>query len=153
MLEHGSGDAAAVEHEVFAYDAAGIGEAIGKLFVGGEEKEARSFGAVGADDYCFGFLEMGVALFVEIDGAGDAAVVVHFDAMDVRVGTDFAAAGFFRHADSSGEGARFCADLAAEGQAETAIDAGAASGAGLGKNRHRRGEGMPVGVAGGALKN
>ena len=96
---------------------------------------------------------MGVALFVEIDGAGDAAVVVHFDAMDVRVGTDFAAAGFFRHADSSGEGARFCADLAAEGQAETAIDAGAASGAGLGKNRHRRGEGMPAELAGGALKN
>src|ERR1700732_4272978 len=83
MLEDGGGDAAAVEHEIFADDAAGVGEAVGELLVGGEEKQARSFGAVGADDYSFGFLQMGVVLFVEVDSAGDTAVAVHLNAMDV----------------------------------------------------------------------
>src|SRR6266404_6131559 len=96
---------------------------------------------------------MSVALFVKVDGAGYAAVVVHLDAMDVGVGADLAAAGFFRHADSGGEGAGFCADFAAECQAETAIDTGAASRAGLGQNGHGRREGMPAELAGGALEN
>ncbi len=43
MLENGVGDTAAVEHEVFADDAAGIGEAVGKLLVRGEEKQAGRF--------------------------------------------------------------------------------------------------------------
>src|SRR4029077_5704163 len=51
------------------------------------------------------------------------------------------------------EGAGFCADFAAEGEAETAIDAGAASGTRLGKNGHGSGERMPAELAGGALEN
>src|SRR5713226_10289680 len=129
MLEDGVGDAAAVEHEVLADYAAGVGEAVGELLVGGEEKQARSFGTVGADYDGFGFLQVRVALFVEVDGTGDAAVVVHFDAMDVGVGANLAAAGFLGHANGGGQRAGFCADFAAEREAETAIDAGAASGA------------------------
>src|SRR6266852_2404711 len=153
MLENGVGDTAAVEHEVFADDAAGIGEAVGKLLVRGEEKQAGRFRAVGADYDGFCFLQVRVALFVEVDRSGDAAVVVHFDAMDVGVGANFAAAGFFRYADGGGEGAGLCADFAAEGKAEAAIYAGAASGARLGKNGHRSGEGMPAELARGTLEN
>src|SRR5258708_16846555 len=153
MLEKGVGDTAAVEHEVFADDAAGMGEAVGKVLVRGEEKEAGRFRAVGADYDGFCFLQVRVALFVEVDRSGDAAVVVHFDAMDVGVGANFAAAGFFRYADGGGEGAGLCADFAAEGKAEAAIYAGAASGARLGKNGHRSGEGMPAELARGTLEN
>src|SRR5712664_39887 len=114
---------------------------------------AGPFRAVGADYDGFCFLQVRVALFVEVDRSGDAAVVVHFDAMDVGIGADFAAAGFFGHADGGGEGAGLCADFAAEGQAEAAIDAGAASGARLGKNSHGRGERMPAELARGTLEN
>src|SRR5260370_21976949 len=96
---------------------------------------------------------MRVALFVEVDGAGDEAVVVHFNAMDVGVRADFAAAGFLRHADGGGEGAGLCADFAAEGQAEAAIDAGASPRTRLRKARHARGDGMPAELAPGAFKN
>src|SRR5712671_7562268 len=100
MIEDAGGDAAAVEHEVFTDDTAGVGETVGKLFVGGEQQQARSFGAIGADDYSFGFLQMRVAMFVEIDGAGGAAVAIQFDAMDVGIGANFAAAGFFGYGNS-----------------------------------------------------
>src|ERR1700676_2265938 len=130
MLEDSGGDTPAVEHEIFADDAAGIGETVGELLVGGEEKQARSFGAVGADDYSFGFLQVSVALFVEVGGAGDAAVVVHLNAMDVGVGADLAAAGFLGDGNGGGEGAGLGADFAAEGEAEATIDAGAAAGTG-----------------------
>src|SRR5712671_7193387 len=102
MIEDAGGDAAAVEHEVFADDAAGVGETVGKLFVSGEEKEARSFGTIGADDYGFRFLQMRVAMFVEVDGSGGAAVAIHFDAMDVGIGANFAAAGFFCYGNGGG---------------------------------------------------
>ncbi len=131
MLENGVGDTAAVEHEVFADDAAGIGEAVGKLLVRGEEKQAGRFRAVGADYDGFCFLQMRIALLVKVDRASHAAVVVHLDAMDVGLGANLAMAGFLRHADGGGEGAGFCADLAAEGEAEATIDAGAPSGARL----------------------
>src|SRR5882762_1212499 len=102
MIEDAGGYAAAVEHEVFADDAAGVGETVGKLFVGGEQKKARSFGTVGADDYGFGSLEMRVAMFIEVDGAGGAAVAIQFNAMDVGVRANFAAAGFFSYGNGGG---------------------------------------------------
>src|SRR5712672_1825077 len=153
MIEDAGGDAAAVEHEVFSDDTAGVGETIGKLFVGGEQQQARSFGAIGADDYGFGFLQMLVAMFVEIDCAGGAAVAIHFNAVDVGIGPDFAAAGFFGYGNGGGKRTGLCADFAAEGQAEAAVDAGAASSARLRQNGHGRGERMPTELAGGALKN
>src|SRR6267154_4998380 len=153
MIEDAGRDAAAVEHEVFADDAAGVGETVGKLFVGGEKKETRSFGTVGADDYGFRFLQMRVAMFVEIDGAGGAAVAIHFDAMDVGVRANFAATGFFGYGNGGGQRAGFCADFAAEGQAEAAVDAGAASSARLRQNGHGRGKRMPTKLASGTFKN
>jgi len=54
------------------------------------------FGAVGGKNHGFGFLQMNIALPVEIEGAGGAAVLVSLDAMDVAVRANFAAAGFFR---------------------------------------------------------
>src|SRR6267154_2374234 len=102
MIEDAGGDAAAVEHGVFTDDPAGVGETVGRLFVGGEQQQARSFGAIGADDYSFGFLQMRVAMFVEIDGAGGAAVSIHFNAMDVGVGMNFAAAGLFGYRNGGG---------------------------------------------------
>src|SRR5712671_5001583 len=151
VIEDAGGDAAAVEHEVFADDAAGVGETVGKLFVGGEKKETRSFGTVGADDYGFGFLQVRVAMFVEVDGAGGAAVAIHFNAMDVGVRANFAAAGFFGYGNSCGKRTRLCADFTAKGKTEAAVDAGAASSAGLRQNGHGRGKRMPAELASGAL--
>src|SRR5206468_4279947 len=92
VLENGSGDPAAVEHKVFANDAAGIGEAIGELFVGGKQKEPRSLRTIRAHNDGLGFLEVHVALFVEVGGADDTAGVIRLDAMHVRVRANFAAA-------------------------------------------------------------
>jgi hypothetical protein len=72
-LEDGGGDAVAVEHEVFADVAGGVGEAVGMLFTGREKKKARRFCAVGAHDNGFGTLEMRGFLFVEVQSAGGAA--------------------------------------------------------------------------------
>src|SRR5580693_6691412 len=49
LVKRGDG-AAAIEHEVFTNQAAGVGEAVGELLVGGKQEQARSFGAIGADD-------------------------------------------------------------------------------------------------------
>src|SRR5882762_3852279 len=129
MIEDAGGDAAAVEHEIFADDAAGVGETVGKLFVCGEQQKARSFGTISADDYGFGLLQVRVAMFVEVDSSGGAAVAIHFNAMDVGVRANFAAAGFFCYGNGSGKRTGLCADFAAESQAEAAVDAGAASSA------------------------
>src|SRR6267154_6255248 len=92
-------------------------------------------------------------MFIEVDSAGGAAVAIHFNAMDVGVRANFAAAGLFGYRNGSGKRTGFCADFAAEGQAEAAVDAGAASSARLRKNGHGRGEWMPTELASGALKN
>src|ERR1700752_2449220 len=110
MLKDAHGDRAGVEHQILAYKNAGISEAIRKLLVGGEQKQARGFGAVGADDDCFGFLEMGVALLVEVDSTDGAAVSVGFNAMDVGIWSDFAAASFFSHANGSSQRTGFGAN-------------------------------------------
>src|SRR5437879_11878114 len=125
LFKYASGDAAAVQHEIFTDDAAGVGQAVGELFIGGEQEQARGFGAVGADDDGFCFLQMRVALFVEVDGAYGAAVAVRLNAMDVGGGPDFAAAGFFSHGNGGGQGAGFRADFATESETEAAIDASA----------------------------
>src|SRR5580704_9444311 len=94
--------------------AAAVGEAVGKLFVGGEEQKARGFGTVRAEYDSFGFLALNVPLCVEINGSGGAAVVVELDAVNVRIRADFAAAGFFGHADGGGQRTGFCSDFAGE---------------------------------------
>jgi len=96
LIKNAKGDGAAVGHEIFADVAAGVREARGKLIGSGEQQQARSFGAVGGKNHGFGFLQMNIALAVEIEGADCAAVLVSLDAMDVAVRANFAAAGFFR---------------------------------------------------------
>jgi len=59
---------------------------------------------------------------------------------------------FFGYGNGGGKRTGLCADFAAEGQAEAAVDAGAASSARLRKNGHGRGERMPAQLASGALK-
>src|SRR5882724_2123252 len=56
MLKLGKYGAAAIEHQILADKAAGVGKAIGKLFVGGEQKQARSLRAIRANYNRFGFL-------------------------------------------------------------------------------------------------
>src|SRR5215472_19189405 len=92
-------------------------------------------------------------VFVEVGCTDDAAVRAGFDAMNVAVGTDFAAAGFFRHANDCCERAGFGADFAAETFAEAALDARTATRARPGKNRHRRGEWMPTELARSSFEN
>src|SRR5260370_938132 len=90
VFEYGGRDAAAVEHQIFADVAATIGEAVGKLFIGAEQKEARSLGAVRANDYGFGFLALEIALRGEINGAGGPAGGVQLDAVHIGIRADFA---------------------------------------------------------------
>src|SRR5438876_9600117 len=79
---------------------------------------------------------MRVALFIEVDGAGCAAMGVRFDAMHVGVETNLAAAGALRHSNGGGQRTGFRADFAAEGETKTTIDASASSRSRLRKNRH-----------------
>src|SRR6267143_3665921 len=63
-----------IEHKVFANDPARIREAVRKLFIRRKQKQSWSLGAVGANDYCLGPLQMYVALLIEVHGTGRAAV-------------------------------------------------------------------------------
>src|SRR5579859_7045428 len=153
MLEDRSGNAAAVEHEIFADDAAGIGQTVGELLTGGKKQQARSFRAIGADDNGFGLLQMRVALFVEVDSTGNPPVAVRRDAMNVRIRTNLAAGGFFSHADGGGQRARYGADFTTKPETQPAIGAGAAPRAGLRKNGHWCRERMPAELPSGALEN
>src|SRR5271154_3144432 len=90
MLENTDGKRAAVKHQVLADDSAAVGEAVRKLLVGGEQQEARRFRAIRADNDGFRFLALDVALRIEINSAGGAAVSMDLDAMDVGVRADFA---------------------------------------------------------------
>src|SRR5579859_905022 len=93
------------------------------------------------------------AVFIEIDGADGPPLCVGLNAMNVAIGADFTAAGFFRHADDCCKRAGLSADFAPKAFAEAALDTRTAAGAWLRKNRHRRGEGMPAELARGALEN
>src|ERR1700682_1461211 len=84
---------------------------------------------------------MSIPLFVEIDSPCGAATAVHLYAMDVGIRPNLAAAGALGHTNDGGERAGLCADLAAEAPAKAAVNACAASGTGLRKNRHRCGKG------------
>src|SRR5260370_41108938 len=103
MFEESDGAGVAVEHQILSDEAAGVSEAIRKLFVGGEQEQARSLRAVGANDDGPGFLQMRVSLCVEINGAGSPAHLVCFDAMDVGVRPNFAAPGALRQRDDAGK--------------------------------------------------
>src|SRR5260370_9519927 len=96
---------------------------------------------------------MRIALLIEVDGPHGAASGISFDAMHIRIGTNFAAAGAFRRSDGGSERAGFCANLAAKEKTEATINAGASSGARLRKNCHWRWERMPAELARGALEN
>ena len=93
--------AAAIEHQVLANQAARVREAIGELLVCGKQKQTRCFSAIGADDHGFGFLEMRVAFLVEINCTDGTAIGIQFDAMNIRIGADFAAASALGHANRS----------------------------------------------------
>src|SRR5260370_31540083 len=103
MFEETHGGAVAGEHEVFAEEGAGVGEAIGKLLVGGEQEQARSLRAVGANNNRLSSLQMRIALLIEIDCASDAAQLVRFDAVDVRVRPNLAAPSALRQRDDAGK--------------------------------------------------
>src|SRR6266478_4437680 len=103
MFEESNGAGVAVEHQVFADETRRVGEAIRKLLVGGEEKQSRAFRAIGANDDGFGFLQMRIPSFVEINGAGSAAQLVRFDAMDIGIRANLTASGALRQRDDAGK--------------------------------------------------
>src|SRR5580658_4313962 len=131
MLENADRKRAAVEHQMFADHAAAIGETVGKLFVGGEQEQAGSLRAIRADDHGFSFLALDVALLIEINGTGRAAIGVELDAVNIGVRTNLTAAGLLRHGNGGSKRTRFRADFAGKPKAEATIDAGAATGPGL----------------------
>src|SRR6266849_2304047 len=102
VLEQTDNEPVAVEHDVFADQAAGIGEAVGELRVGRKQKQARGFGAVGANYHCLSLLQMRVALLIEVHCADRAPIGVRLDAMHVRIGTNFAAPRALRHSNGGG---------------------------------------------------
>src|SRR5689334_25294786 len=92
-------------------------------------------------------------LLVEVGGADDAAICIGLNPVNIAIGTDFAAAGFFGHANRGRQRAGFGANFAAEAFAKAALDASAAPGTRLGKNGHRRGERMPAELAPSSFKD
>src|SRR5713226_3981901 len=153
MVEEASGDSVAIEHQIFANEAGGVGQTVGKLLVGGEQEQTRGFRAVGADDDRLSSLEMSVLLLVEINGPSGAATTVQLYAMDVGVRPNLAAAGALSKRDHTREGAGFRANFTTKAPAKAAVHARAASGTRLRKNRHRRGKGVPAELACGAFEN
>src|SRR5260370_23746098 len=103
MFEETHGAGVAVEHQVFADETRRVGEAVRKLLVGGEEKQSRGFRAIGANNNRLSSLQMRIALFIEIDCASDAAQLVRFDAVDVRVRPNLAAPSALRQRDDAGK--------------------------------------------------
>ena len=148
---HGRGTA--VQHQVFADEAAGIRQAIRKLLAGREEQQSWSLRAVSADDDSFGSLKMRHALLVEVGRADNAAVRAGFDTVDVAIGADLTSAGFFRHSNDGSQGAGLGADFAAKTLAEAALHTNATPRARLRKNGHRGGERMPAKFAGSAFED
>src|SRR5690242_20011071 len=138
---------------MLANDATGICEAIGKLFVGGEQKQPWSFRAVRANNDGLGFLALHGALFVKINGPRRAAIGIQFDPVHVGVWADFAPARLFRHSDGCREGAGLGTHFATKSKAEPAIDARAAPRTRLREDSHGRGKRMPAEFAGRAFEN
>src|SRR5258708_9887190 len=103
MFEETHGAGVAVEHQVFADEAAGVGEAIRKLLVGGEQEQARSLRAVGANNNRLSSLQMRIALLIEIACSSDAAQLVRFHAVDVRVRPHLAPPTALRQRDDAGQ--------------------------------------------------
>src|SRR5436309_625056 len=96
---------------------------------------------------------MRVALLVEIHRAGNPSIAIRLHAMHIGVGANLTTPGALGDRNCRGKRTRFCADFAAEGQAESAVYAGAASRARLRKNRHRRRERMPAHLARGTFED
>src|SRR6267143_3064546 len=153
MVEEASGDSVAIEHQILANEAGGVGETVGKLLVGGKQEQTRGFRAVRANDDGLGSLQMSVPLPIEIESPGGAAITVQLDAMDIGIRANFTAAGAFGHTDYGSERAGLRADFAAEAPTKAAIDTSAAAGAQLRKDGHRRRERIPAKFAGRALEN
>ncbi len=153
MFENGHAGGAGIHHQVFPDEAAGIGQTIRELLVRGKQQQPRSLRAIGANNHGLGFLQMDGSLLVEVRRAGNAAVRAGLDAVDVAVGADFAAPGFFRHSNDGRQRAGLGADFAAKAFAEAALHASAAPRSRLRKNRHRRGERMPAELARRAFEN
>src|SRR4029077_2847699 len=107
MFEETYGAGVAIEHQVFADEAAGVGEAVRELPVGGEQEQARGFRAVGTNDDNFSFLQMSVALFIEINGAGDAAQLIRFNSMNIGIRPNLTTSTALRQGDDTGKRAGF----------------------------------------------
>src|SRR5208283_6087064 len=153
MFKKAHATGVAINHQVFSNQTGRIGQAVGKLPIGRKQEQARGLRAVRADYNGLGPLQMRIFLLVEIDSASEAARTVHFQAMNVGIRANLAAAGALGHRDDAGERTGFCADFASEAPAKAAADASAASGTRLRKNCHRRGKRMPAQLASGAFKN
>jgi len=69
FVENAHRNATAIEHEILANKAAGIRQAVGKLFVRGEQQQAWSFRSVRANHDGFRFLQVHVAPFVKVNSA------------------------------------------------------------------------------------
>src|SRR6516165_862755 len=67
-----------------------------------------------------------------------SAVLVHLDAVHVAIRPDFTLSRAFRHADHGRERSGLRPHLTAKAEAKSAVDASAAAGTRLGKNRHWR---------------
>src|SRR5882724_1363234 len=153
FVENADGNGAGVKHQILADVAAGIGQAIREFIGSGKQEEPRRFRAIRGENDGFRLLQMDVFLFVEIDGAGGAAMFVHFNLVDVTIGTNFAFAGTFGERNHAGQRTRFGFDFTTKGKTEAAIDAGAASRTGLRKNGHGRGKRIPAKFARGTFKD
>ena len=138
LLVNTSDGAAAVEHQVFADQAAGVRKTIRKLLVRGKQEQAGRFSPVRANRYGLCPLQMRVALFIKIDCADGAPVGVQFDPMHVGIRANLATAGLLRDRNHGRKGAGLCFDFTAEAEAEATVNTGASPGARLRKNGHRR---------------
>src|ERR1700694_494125 len=96
---------------------------------------------------------MRITLLIDVGGADGPSAGIGFNAMDIRIWTNLAAASTLRHSNGGSKRTGFGPHFAAEAETEDAIDASASPGTRLRQNRHGRRERMPAQLARGTLKN
>ena len=144
---------AAVDHQVLAYQAAGVGQPLGEPAGFRHQQQSRRFASVGADHHGLGPLEDFAPIRIEVDRAPDPAIRSGLDLARIRIRADFAAPGALRDGDYGPQRARFRPHLTAEALAEAAVHAGAAAAIRLRENRHGSRKRMQAKLAGGAFEN
>src|SRR5215472_14403648 len=138
LFEYPECQGAAVRHQIFSYQPAGIRQSVRTLRRTRQQQQSRCLRAVGAQNHGLRLLPNGVLLRIKIQRADRSSVLVHLDLVNVTVRPDFTAPRPFRHGKGGRQRRRLRPDFAAKPQTEPAVHTGTSSRSRLRQDRHWR---------------